>query len=93
MQKIKDLKLDMMKDCQTNHKRIVKKALWLLSTARNAIVVIICSVFAYLYTEPNAKSIVVLTGKDKLATQLELKKLEFLLLDARVVTEVSSPSS
>lgn len=91
MQKIKDLKLDMMKDCQTNHKRIVKKALWLLSTARNAIVVLICSVFAYLYTEPNAKSIVVLTGKDKLATQL--KKLEFLLLDARVITEVSSPSS
>ncbi|KAK7576361.1 hypothetical protein V9T40_012647 [Parthenolecanium corni] len=65
LRKIKDLKLDMMKDCQTNHKRIVKKALWLLSTARNAIVVLICSVFAYLYTEPNAKSIVVLTGPVK----------------------------
>lgn len=68
MQKIKDLELNWMEGSSSKQKRVIKKALWLLSTARNAIVVLICSIIAYLYSDqsPNPKSIVALTGEDRL---------------------------
>jgi len=80
-QKIKDLKLDSMKENQTKH-RICKKSLWLLSTARNAIVVLLCSVFAYLYTDSTGKSIVGLTGKQY------CQRLVLEVLSLRCMTEV-----
>lgn len=63
LQKIKDIKLRTSSEHQTNQQRYIKKALWLLSTARNAIVVILCSLLVYIYYDPTKKPVVVLTGK------------------------------
>ncbi|XKL61562.1 hypothetical protein PGB90_008619 [Kerria lacca] len=61
LRKIKDVKIN-FNDNQINKKRIITKGLWLLSTARNAIVVIICSFFIYFYTDPKDKPIFGMTG-------------------------------
>lgn len=56
-----------MKDVKLNNvgkktKRIFTKTIWLISTARNAIVVVICSFIAYKYDSSESGSPFILTG-------------------------------
>jgi sodium-independent sulfate anion transporter 11 len=62
-QKIKDIKLG-PKDGKPNQKqKTIMKTLWLISTARNVFVVVICSFIAYnLHTETEDPPFI-LTGK------------------------------
>ncbi|EZA61752.1 hypothetical protein DMN91_003561 [Ooceraea biroi] len=45
-----------------NYQRVIAKTIWLVSTARNAIVVIVCSVIAYKYDSSESESPFILTG-------------------------------
>lgn len=45
-----------------SYQRVVAKAIWLISTARNAIVVVVCSVIAYTYDSSESRSPFILTG-------------------------------
>lgn len=47
----------------TKRQRTMAKALWLISTARNAIVVVVCSTIAYKLESSSAKSPFKLTGQ------------------------------
>lgn len=58
-QKMKDLTVCPI---AKNYQRVIAKTVWLISTARNAIVVIICSVIAYKYNSSESGSPFVLTG-------------------------------
>lgn len=50
----------------SDRQRAAKKALWLVSTSRNALVVLLCSVIAFLLYDPaREESAFVLTGKVK----------------------------
>ncbi|XP_001607795.1 sodium-independent sulfate anion transporter [Nasonia vitripennis] len=59
--KLKDVKFCGAGEKPTKRQRIFTKALWLISTARNAIVVVICSTIAYKL-ETSSSSPFVLTG-------------------------------
>lgn len=61
-QKMKDVKLHAIGKKSTNYQHIITKAIWLISTARNAIVVVICSVIAYKYDSSESGSPFILTG-------------------------------
>ncbi|XP_065213413.1 sodium-independent sulfate anion transporter [Planococcus citri] len=65
LRKIKDIAMRNNNPNQTDQQRYIRKALWLLSTARNAIVVILCSLVVYIYYDPTKKPVVVLTGHVK----------------------------
>lgn len=60
-QKMKDIKLRAV-DKKSENNRVLAKTIWLMSTARNAIVVIICSVIAYKYDASESGSPFILTG-------------------------------
>lgn len=59
--KIKDIKIGGSKP--TKKQQILMKTLWLISTSRNALIVLACSLLAYLMHEPDVESPFVLTGK------------------------------
>ncbi|KAK3907868.1 Sodium-independent sulfate anion transporter [Frankliniella fusca] len=59
--KIKDIKVGGCKP--TRKQQILMKILWLVSTSRNALIVLACSLLAYLMHEPGVESPFVLTGK------------------------------
>lgn len=59
--KIKDIKIGGSKP--TKKQKIIMKTLWLISTSRNALMVLVCSLLAYLLHEPGTESVFVLTGK------------------------------
>lgn len=59
LQKMKDVKLN---NVGKKSKKIFTKTIWLISTARNAIVVVICSVIAYKYDSSESGSPFILTG-------------------------------
>lgn len=61
--KMKDIKLCSDEKKATNCQRILTKTIWLLSTARNALIVIICSVIAYNLNTPDSDNPFILTGK------------------------------
>lgn len=63
LRKIKDIKIGGSKP--TRKQQIIMKTLWLVSTSRNALMVLTCSLLAYLLqpTDPTAESAFVLTGK------------------------------
>ncbi|KYM86093.1 Sodium-independent sulfate anion transporter [Atta colombica] len=60
--KMKDVKLHVISKKSVNYQRIIAKAIWLISTARNAIVVVTCSVIAYKYDSSEFGSPFILTG-------------------------------
>jgi len=59
-QKIKDLKLGGSKP--TKRQKIIMKAMWLISTARNALMVLASSFLAYMLHTPEKESAFILTG-------------------------------
>lgn len=67
MQKIKDIKFGKNNSNQklTKKQQALAKTLWLISTSRNAIVVILCSTIAYVYESTGNGSPVILTGAVK----------------------------
>jgi sodium-independent sulfate anion transporter 11 len=62
LRKLKDLKIASKDHKPTKKERMVNRSLWLISTSRNALVVIICSTAAYLYETWGAGSPFRLTG-------------------------------
>ena len=62
LQKLKDVKINKLSEKSTSQQQSLAKALWLVSTARNAIVVIVCSVIAYNLKTTWSYSPFVLTG-------------------------------
>lgn len=58
---MKDVKLYIVGK-KSNFQHIIKKTIWLISTARNAIVVVVCSVIAYKYDTSESGSPFILTG-------------------------------
>ena len=60
IKKIKDIKIGGSKP--TKKQKIIMKTLWLISTSRNALMVLVCSLLAYLLHEPGTESVFVLTG-------------------------------
>lgn len=60
--KMKDIKLYSNNDKLNKYQRILMKMIWLLSTARNAVIVIICSTIAYKLNSIEYGSPFILTG-------------------------------
>ena len=61
LRKLKDLKI-----CtNSKNQKYISRTLWLISTSRNALVVITCSVIAYCYESSGTKSPFLLTGAIK----------------------------
>ncbi|OAD55737.1 Sodium-independent sulfate anion transporter [Eufriesea mexicana] len=60
--KMKDIKLYSNNEKPTKYQRILIKLIWLLSTARNAVIVIICSTIAYKLNSVEHGSPFILTG-------------------------------
>lgn len=60
--KMKDIKLYSNNDKLNKYQRILIKMIWLLSTARNAVIVIICSTIAYKLNSIEYGSPFILTG-------------------------------
>ncbi|XP_017785037.1 PREDICTED: sodium-independent sulfate anion transporter [Nicrophorus vespilloides] len=65
LRKLKDVRVSPIGVKQTKNQRYISKALWLISTARNALIVIVCSVVAYLYEASGSASPFILTGNVK----------------------------
>ncbi|CAH0563575.1 unnamed protein product [Brassicogethes aeneus] len=63
--KLKDLKLHKEDAKPTSNQKILQYLMWLVSTSRNAFVVIICSTVAYLYETNGTGSPFLLTGTVK----------------------------
>ncbi|KAL2712867.1 sodium-independent sulfate anion transporter [Vespula squamosa] len=61
--KMKDIKLCSDEKKASTCQRILSKTIWMLSTARNAIIVIICSVIAYNMNMSESNNPFILTGK------------------------------
>ncbi|XP_046823111.1 sodium-independent sulfate anion transporter-like isoform X2 [Vespa crabro] len=61
--KMKDIKLCSDEKKAPTCQRILSKTIWMLSTARNAIIVIICSVIAYNMNTSESNNPFILTGK------------------------------
>ncbi|XP_043502993.1 sodium-independent sulfate anion transporter [Polistes fuscatus] len=61
--KMKDIKLCSDQKKASTCQRILTKTIWMLSTARNAIIVIICSVIAYNLNTSESNNPFILTGK------------------------------
>lgn len=64
LRKMKDIKWYEKSDKPSKERRILTKIIWLISTARNAIVVIVCSTIAYKMKTPSGSPFV-LTGQVK----------------------------
>lgn len=65
LRKMKEANLDHLK-LTKNQKTALKRFLWIVSTSRNALVVIVSSIIGYMYyNESERTSIVILTGKVK----------------------------
>ncbi|KAG7210487.1 hypothetical protein KM043_012008 [Ampulex compressa] len=60
--KMKDIKLYSDSKKSTKWQRALSKAIWLTSTARNAIIVVICSAIAYKFSSTESGSPFILTG-------------------------------
>ncbi|KOX79687.1 Sodium-independent sulfate anion transporter [Melipona quadrifasciata] len=60
--KMKDIKLCSNNEKPNRYQRILMKMIWLLSTARNAVIVIICSTIAYKLNSTEHGSPFILTG-------------------------------
>nr|XP_034194082.1 sodium-independent sulfate anion transporter-like isoform X1 [Osmia lignaria] len=60
--KMKDIKLGLSNEKPDKHQKILTKVIWLISTARNALVVIVCSAIAYMFNSADSGSQFVLTG-------------------------------
>ena len=60
--KMKDIKLGSSNEKPDKHQKILTKVIWLISTARNALVVIVCSTIAYMFNSADSGSQFVLTG-------------------------------
>ncbi|XP_025074802.1 sodium-independent sulfate anion transporter, partial [Pogonomyrmex barbatus] len=60
--KMKDIRLHVISKRSTNYQYIMTKVIWLISTARNAIVVFICSAIAYKYESSEYGCPFILTG-------------------------------
>lgn len=60
---MKDIKLCSDEKKASTYQRILSKTIWMLSTARNAIIVIICSVIAYNMNTSESNNPFILTGK------------------------------
>lgn len=60
---MKDIKLCSDEKKASTCQRILSKTIWMLSTARNAIIVIICSVIAYNMNTSESNNPFILTGK------------------------------
>ncbi|EFN82619.1 sodium-independent sulfate anion transporter [Harpegnathos saltator] len=54
--KMKDIKLYTVGKKPKNYQHVIAKTIWLLSTARNAIIVIVCSAIAYKFHSPETES-------------------------------------
>lgn len=65
MQKIKDIKFGKNGSKLSTKERFLSRFLWLLSTSRNAVIVILCSTVAYFYESSGYGSPVILTGTVK----------------------------
>ncbi|XP_018570602.1 sodium-independent sulfate anion transporter [Anoplophora glabripennis] len=65
LRKLKDIKLHKKNEKPTKHQKCFNYLLWLISTSRNAVVVIICSAVAYHYENTSEGSPFLLTGKVK----------------------------
>ncbi|KAL0278308.1 UNVERIFIED_CONTAM: hypothetical protein PYX00_000163 [Menopon gallinae] len=66
MRKMKDIPVGNMGARTTDRQRAVKKTLWLVSTSRNALIVLFCSIIAFfLYDPADEDSTFILTGKVK----------------------------
>ncbi|XP_060521275.1 sodium-independent sulfate anion transporter-like isoform X2 [Cylas formicarius] len=65
LRKLKDFKFGSKKSKPTRNENCANYVLWLISTSRNAIVVVACSVAAYLYETNGSGSPFRLTGKIK----------------------------
>ncbi|CAH0563579.1 unnamed protein product [Brassicogethes aeneus] len=65
LRKLKDLKLHKEDAKPTSNQKILQYLMWLVSTSRNAFVVIICSTVAYLYETNGTGSPFLLTGTVK----------------------------
>uniref|UniRef100_A0A1Y1MPJ6 SLC26A/SulP transporter domain-containing protein n=1 Tax=Photinus pyralis TaxID=7054 RepID=A0A1Y1MPJ6_PHOPY len=61
LKKMKDVKIFK----GSRHEKFISRTLWLISTARNALVVITCSVIAYCYESSGTSSPFLLTGSIK----------------------------
>lgn len=65
LRKLKDFKVNKKGTKATKNQQCINYILWLISTSRNAIIVIICSVAAYLYEARGSGSPFRLTGEVK----------------------------
>lgn len=61
-QKLKDIKFDSNNEKPYKYQRVLNKVVWLISTARNAIIVIACSAIAYKLNSTESGSPFILTG-------------------------------
>lgn len=59
---MKDIKLYAGGKKPKSYQHIITKTIWLISTARNAIIVIVCSAIAYKFYSPGSESPFILTG-------------------------------
>lgn len=59
---MKDIKLYTVGKKPKNYQHVITKTIWLISTARNAIIVIVCSAIAYKFYSPESESPFILTG-------------------------------
>ncbi|XP_050421473.1 sodium-independent sulfate anion transporter-like [Adelges cooleyi] len=62
LRKMKDIKLVGPNGKPSNKQRTIMKGLWLLSIARNALIVLVCSMLAYCYHSPDIEPYVTLIG-------------------------------
>lgn len=59
---MKDIKLCANNEKPNKYQRILMKMIWLISTARNAVIVIACSAIAYKFSSTESDSLFILTG-------------------------------
>ncbi|XP_003708291.1 sodium-independent sulfate anion transporter [Megachile rotundata] len=60
--KLKDIKFGSSNEKPHKYQRILLKIIWLIATARNALVVIVCSTIAYIFNSADSGSPFILTG-------------------------------
>ncbi|XP_034936756.1 sodium-independent sulfate anion transporter-like [Chelonus insularis] len=65
LRKMKDIKWCSKSEKLSRERKILTKIIWLVSTARNAIVVIVCSTIAYQMNSPESEAPFILTGRVK----------------------------
>ncbi|XP_044731864.1 sodium-independent sulfate anion transporter [Chrysoperla carnea] len=63
LRRIKSIKIVSKGRKPNSHEKIIEKSIWLLSTSRNALVVVGCSFMAYYLEQNNYNDVFILTGK------------------------------